>query len=540
MSVLNNNLKQFAKASNIADAIIGECNDATIIALTKTQFSFTKKVEGVVNKNLFDKYKKDMDKQIAASLYTHLLSAGMTQTQNRFDASSYQKPEYDAFSVGQSTLSFFSGESEPVVHQCAVNTIGKFSPYVALANTVGMVISTSNNGNSPNFSSDNTSTISAAAKVFFSSTFDGVLNDDSPESKNRFVKEMQKEKPKDKAKVFSAYQSHIPIVNNKKILEFTYDPSSNAFSNIKGQNYTNSTYDFLEGYKTLSQRLNAHTSGCTSRRFLIHSINSWVGAPVNATWMREIIMFYEAGVRKGDRVLFLTKSQSLISILRLTFGVEVYGIGIKDCMISKAEAKGRSWDYVFSEDHIKAPNGKFSECYPDLYRQFVALASEMGEFNGRHVVHVTPLLFYSTQFWNSYRSDNRKEEVKRPANGWIKVDNNSYANYNDQYPSAKVQMRKKSQFKVAQSYTLVEPVDIEGFRGNFFTDPYCIEGVMGFILNAEGGRRFSEVLGDLLIKTKRLHLALYYPSHIQFNKYYVKLGKKIDFDYVDDYSMAFS
>ena len=188
-----------------------------------------------------------------------------------------------------------------------------------------------------------------------------------------------------------------------------------------------------------------------------------------------MIKFYEAGVVNGSSVLVLTRNAAKISILRNTFGPYVYGLGEGDPMMLEQEAESRNWDFIFSEDTIKQKHGKFSEQYKAMYSEFVQAMYKLNRYKGQKIIYVTPLLFFSREFWDDYGIKQTVKVPKRPENGWIMTANNSYSNYTGAF-KGRVGYRggDPPNFRLHRDYTMLKRKDIEGYVVDAYVDLRCI------------------------------------------------------------------
>jgi len=353
------NIQNFKSVKAIADEIIQACNNAEILKLVKKHIQVTKKYAGVVDSDKIDLLAKKVNKEIAAHLHSYLVSQSFGLVTNRFDASTYLKRETDSFSVGEGELCMFDRDDKQETIKCSSGAVGSFSPYCAVINTAAMIVPSSTAG-TPNFSQESNFTISESTKGTLGVLFQGVLKDDGPEAKKICLSEMLRQTNDIKQSIFSVWLDSVPLVNSKRILDFKFNATTGAFTDISAQEFTPFDFSFVETWEALSKRIMVHTSGCANRRFLIHSIDSWVGVPTRSPFLREIISLYEAGVSKNDAVFVTSADKVMVTMLRLTFGDKVYGIGTKDFMITLAEARCRKFDWVYYTEPIKLQSGKFS------------------------------------------------------------------------------------------------------------------------------------------------------------------------------------
>jgi len=213
-------------------------------------------------------------------------------------------------------------------------------------------------------------------------------------------------------------------------------------------------------------------------------------------------------------------------------------------MITLAEARCRKFDWIYYTEPIKLQSGKFSDTYKSMYDKFLTEIDLYRGIAGRRVFHVSPLLFYSSEFWETY--DTEEIDVGRTTS-WIKIKREKKVfdgkGICPPFRSPRKigdKIKEIKDFTIKDEFHVLEPERIDFKRGAFSVDPWCIEGLICFCPDTEPNMHLAQAIGTMLVLSKRCHMSLFYPSAIQQNRYKVKLGKVISCDYDDDFSMAFT
>lgn len=125
--------------------------------------------------------------------------------------------------------------------------------------------------------------------------------------------------------------------------------------------------------------------------------NGYFGVPIDGLPVDHPSVCLEAGVKRGDSMIYMGADSNVLSSLRSQFGLKVKGLGYGDQMISVADAKICMFDWVYYPNQITLASGKnFEETMKNTITKFRDMLADYSI--GRKIYHVTPLLYYCKEF----------------------------------------------------------------------------------------------------------------------------------------------